>query len=426
MQDTYLIKRLKQLTPVVYIGWFSVACFYFYQYILRVAPGVLVTDLRQTFHLTAEQFSTLGAFYLYAYALCQIPLGVIVDYVGVRKTVLVSIVLCLLGSLLLAFSNTLFLLQVSRVLVGLGSASAFMCALKVVVDYLPSGKRGFLMGATLTLGTCGALVAGKPLALLTDAFGWREAIAGTTFIGVCILFFAYLYLPEPKPETLFKPHQHAMGNIMMRIIGVFKLKYVMLYALLAVGVYTPLSVLADLWGVAFLMQKYQLSRLDAASTSMMMYVGLGIGCLLLPWLSEKYHVLNRSIMFCTIGVFLIFALLLYGPLLSLWMLKGCLILLGVCCGVEMLCFTGASQYTLSHNVGTTLGIVNTLNMLGGGILQQVIGSVLDTVWSGKYDLQGVRVYDAYEYQLALSVLFGVVVICCLLCYCLPRDRQTTE
>lgn len=423
MQASHSISHVKRTTLTLYLGWATVAFFYFYQYILRVAPGILVTDLRQAFQLTAEQFSTLGAFYLYAYALFQIPLGIIVDYIGVRKAVLLSILCCLGGTLLLVYATTLGLLQISRILVGLGSACAFMCALKVVVDYLPAGKRGFLMGATLTLGTLGALVAGKPLALLADAMGWRMALCYTAFIGIGILVFAYYFLPKPQPNTLFATQENIVKSILQRIISVFKLKYVMLYALLAVGVYTPLSVLADLWGVAFLMQKYALSRVDAAETSMMMYVGLGIGCLLLPWFSEKYHLLNRSIAFCTIGVLLIFALLLYGPPLSMGWLQIALISLGICCGVEMLCFTGASNYTAVHNVGTTLGVVNTLNMLGGGLLQQGIGTVLDITWAGQMTEQGLRVYSTANYVMALSVLFAVVSICCLVCRYLPQDKN---
>ena len=82
-----------------------------------------------------------------------------------------SILLCIIGTLLLAYAENVVWLQLSRILVGIGSACAFMCSLKIVVDCLPVGKRGFLMGATLTLGTLGALIAGKPLALLTDLVG---------------------------------------------------------------------------------------------------------------------------------------------------------------------------------------------------------------------------------------------------------------
>ncbi|VVC75415.1 putative sulfoacetate transporter SauU [Aquicella siphonis] len=407
----------------VYAGWLAIALFYFYQYILRVAPGVLVTDLRQTFHLTAEQFATLGAFYLYAYSLCQIPLGIIVDYIGVRKTVIASIMLCLSGTFLLSFAPTLEVLQISRILVGIGSACAFMCSLKIVVDYLPVGKRGFLMGTTLTLGTLGAIVAGKPLASLADHVGWRPTVSYTALFGLVILLITFLFLPRPRKELLIPVSQDIVRTVSRSLIDVFKTRAIMMYSILAIGVYTPLSVLADLWGVSFIMQKYTLDRTQAAEISMMMYFGLGLGCLILPWLSEKYHFLNRSIQVCVFGVLGVFAFLLYGPVLSPLALKITLILLGIFCGVEMLCFTGASRYTHARNVGTTLGVVNTLNMLGGGVLQQLIGWVLDRLWSGRASDGGVRFYNTSEYTTALSVLLIVIIICCLMSLRLPKDSS---
>src|SRR5690606_23374433 len=123
-----------------------------------------------------------------------------VDYIGVRKTVIASIMLCLSGTFLLSFAPTLEVLQISRILVGIGSACAFMCSLKIVVDYLPVGKRGFLMGTTLTLGTLGAIVAGKPLASLADHVGWRPTVSYTALFGLVILLIAFLFLPRPRKE----------------------------------------------------------------------------------------------------------------------------------------------------------------------------------------------------------------------------------
>ncbi|MBA3662030.1 MAG: MFS transporter [Gammaproteobacteria bacterium] len=415
------LSKNKNTIYMAYLGWFIVTLFYFYQYILRVAPGVLVTDLRFAFRLTADEFATLGSYYLYAYALFQIPLGFIVDCVGVRKTVLASITLCIAGAYLFSTSQVFWTLQLSRIMVGLGSACAFMCALKLVVDSFPMGKRGFLMGATLTLGTVGALVAGKPLALLSEAVGFRQAINDVAILGLFILIITFVLLPKPKKENLIPLTKALPKHLWASLLDVFKSRPIMLYAILAVAVYTPLSVLADLWGVAFLMQKYALGRVDAAKISMMMYLGLGIGCLTLPWLSEKYHYLNRSIRLSACAVLVLFGLLLYGPILSQSMLMVLLTLLGIFCGAEMLCFTGAGQYTHTYNVGITLGVVNTLNMLGGGLLQQLIGFGLDQFWDGKVDEAGLRMYTTANYTLVLSILMIVITICCLLSLRLPKD-----
>ncbi len=396
-----------------YFAWSAAALFYFYQYILRVSPGIMVTELRQDFQMTAEQFSSLGAFYLYAYSILQIPLGILIDRIGVRRTVMGSALLCILGTVTLAMSEHLWMVQVSRILIGAGSACAFMSSLKIAADWLPQGKRGFLIGATLTLGTIGALTAGKPVVWLIDAFGWRQTVMITAILGVAILavIFMTLRLPDVKKDTKQSPSASEIAKVIWQIICNQR---IMIYAVLAVGLYTPLSVLADLWGTAFLMQKYGLNRGDAAQTSMMMYAGLAIGSLLLPWACEKWNVLDGAIKLCGLAILLTFSVILFGPNISMLSLSMLLVLLGVFCGAEMMCFTGAINYTTRENSGMTIGVVNTLNMLGGAILQQGIGYLLDAQWHGDYDAHQVRVYSTHEFVLSLSLLLAVIVGCCLI------------
>lgn len=395
------------------MAWGAAALFYLYQYILRVSPGVMVTELRQEFKMTAEQFSSLGALYLYAYSLLQIPLGIAIDRVGVRRTVLTSILLCVAGALLLAWSDNLISVQASRLLVGAGSACAFMASLKVAADWLPSGKRGFLMGATLTLGTIGALSAGKPQIFLIDSLGWRQTVIFTAGLGMLVMFIAVLLLQLPK-DTVKAASQKSFSEITATIRQIMRNRQVMIYAVLAIGVYTPLSVLADLWGTAFLMQKYGLSRADAAQTSMMMYVGLSAGSLILPWACEKWQILDQAIRVCGAAILLIFSLILFGPHFGLVSLSIVLVLLGVFCSAEMMCFTGAVHYTTPENSGMTIGVVNTLNMLGGALLQQGIGYILDAQWQGHLDEHGVRVYQTQEFVFALSLLLIVIGACCII------------
>ncbi len=396
-----------------YLAWFAAALFYYYQYILRVSPGVMVTELRAEFHMTAEQFSSLGALYLYAYSLLQIPLGILIDRIGVRRTVLGSVALCTLGTLMLAWSESLLGAQLSRICIGAGSAGAFMSALKIAADWLPEGKRGLLMGTTLTLGTIGALTAGKPLVWFIDSIGWRSTVVGTAMVGVLVLILVLvlLRLPTKRQREAPKVKWADIGKSVWQIV---RNRRVMIYAVLAIGVYTPLSVLADLWGTAFLMQKFQLTRADAAQTSMMMYFGLAIGSLLLPWLCEKWNMLDQAIKLCGFGIFIVFGFILFGPNVGIGGLTALLILLGIFCGAEMMCFTGAVRYTTPETSGMTLGVVNTLNMLGGAILQQAIGFLLDVRWSGQSDAAGVRIYQTHEFVVALSLLLVVVASCCLI------------
>ncbi len=402
-------KEERRNLVVAYFAWGWAALFFFYQYILRVAPGVMIHEIRHDFKINADQFATLGSFYLYAYALLQIPMGIIVDRIGVRRTIFGSIVLCLAGSLLLSYSQNFLTAQLSRIMVGAGSASAFMCALKIVSDRLPTGRRGLLMGATLTLGTFGALLAGKPLVYFLDDFGWRTIMIYITFLGIILLFFSLIFIPKhSKQSSPFAKKE--LTDLGQNIVSIIKNNRIMLYALLSVGLYTPLSTLGDLWGTAFLMQKFSLPHAEAAQTTMMMFIGLAAGSLIMPMICEKHNFLDRAIQLCGLGIILLFCFLLYGPIINNILLTLLLICLGFFCAAEMMCFTGALLFSNPNNSGLTVGIINTF-MLGGALLQQFIGYSLDFYWNGRLDEQGIRIYESHHFVISFSALTVIVILC---------------
>lgn len=405
-----------------YVAWGCAALFFFYQYILRVLPGVMEPVLKAEFSTTAEQFGTLGAYYLYPYALFQIPVGMIIDRVGVKNTILGSIILCLVGASILGSTQSFELAQLSRVLMGLGSACSFMGCLKVVSDNFEPGNRGILMGSTLTVGTLGALTTGEPLTLLMRAVGWRGSLFVLVAFGILIFLFT-LFLMR-SPDQSFKTRQAVKADEMWRdIVCVFKNKSVMLYAFLAIALYTPLSVIADLWGVPFLMQKYGFDRAQAANACMSMYAGLCSGSLVMSWAAEKYNRLNHTILMSSFIILGLFVIVIFGPALNYYMLILALFGLGCFCGAEMLCFTGVALHANPEKNGMTLGMANTLNMLGGAFLQHGIGIILDNLWTGKLDALGNRAYETQAYQAALSVLLVVIGICCCVAFLLPRQKK---
>ncbi|ARN84169.1 MFS transporter [Candidatus Nucleicultrix amoebiphila] len=407
-----------------YLAWFIISLFYLYQYILRVSPGIMVVELREIFKLTAEQFSSLGAIYLYAYSFLQVPLGFILDRIGVKKVIAFSIFLCLLGTLLFAFSTHVWMLQFARFLIGIGSAPAFICALKIVSDHVPLKMRGLLMGATLSLGTIGALLSGKVLVKLIDGFGWKNSLFLCVVLGLFLLLIVMIFVPSWRYREGVK--SNSLMDLTRGIGAVLKKREIVLYSLIAISVYTPLCVIADLWGTAFLMQKFSLARAEAAQITLSMYGGLTIGSLLLPWISLKWHVLKGSILVSAIGLFLALIILLYTDLLSITGLVILLTLIGILCGAEMVCFAGAAQYTSAKDSGLALGVVNTLNMLGGAMIQQIIGWYLDYKWQGNYGIDGARSYGTDELTTAFMILPIIILLSGLLTFKLPKTKKIKE
>ncbi len=92
----------------------------------------------------------------------------------------------------------------------------------------------------------------------------------------------------------------------------------------------------------------------------------------------------------------------------------------------MMCFTGALQFAKKDNSGEVLGVVNTFNMLGGALLQQLIGYILDYRWQGVYNATGQRFYNTAEFTYALSYITIVIIGCVILSYFLRYNRSPEQ
>lgn len=410
---------MKEKIPTwrAYLAWSNLALFYCYQNMLRVIPGVMETHIREALSINADSFGTLGSFYLYTYALMQIPVGLAIDRFGIRRTAMTSVFLCIIGTYIFYIADTLWMAQLSRALTGAGSVCAFMSALKIAADYLPAGRRALMMGLTLSMGAIGAITAGKPLVLFAENFSWRTAILITAALGIFVLFMIRILVPqkkEPHPDYIPSHSESLWPHLKQEFKAIASNKYITIYALLTIGLYAPLTALSDLWGTSYLVQKFNFPQADAAHIIMYLYVGLTIGCSFIPWLFEKFHRINLGIQLGTFSILACFATLLYAPFQNPLLLIALLIVIGICASTEMLCFTGALVYSNPKNSGMIIGFVNMINMIGGALLQQSIGHALDYFWSGNLSVSGIRLYHIQEYTSALTVIIVILGLCCAL------------
>jgi MFS family permease len=389
------------------LAWFSLSLFYMYQYVLRVFPSVAEQELRTDLLLSAVDFSSLGAMYLYAYGGLQIPLGAIVDRLGLKKVALVAISMCMLGACMFYWSTALWHLQLGRLLMGIGSAPVFMCSLKICADYIPAGHRGLYMGTTLTMGTLGALISGNLVVSLLESIGWRLTILTLGGLGLLIVILIMSNLPSYIKPTNQEPFNF---DILKKV---FKNKIVYIYGILGLGLFSSLTVIADLWGTAYLTKRYGVMRADAASAAMTMYIGLAIGSLVLPWYFEKKNKIFTGIKLSAIVLISLFFSFMLIPDLPFAAAKIILFLLGLFSGAIMMSFTGAALETTKETSGLTISIVNAFNMFGGAILNQMVGKLLENYWDGTL-LDGVPQYSLEMFDKSFIVVLGTLFVICLL------------
>ncbi|MFZ9416229.1 MAG: MFS transporter, partial [Alphaproteobacteria bacterium] len=165
-----------RIPPAALAAWMLAASTFLYAFLQRVSPSVMVEDLMAGFGVGGTVLGNLSAFYLYAYAALQVPLGMLFDRFGVRRLMAGSMLAAAAGSAIFAAAQAIEMAYLGRMLIGAGVACTFVGALTVTAQTMPPARFAMLAGIVQMLGMVGAIFGQAPLAALVATLGWRGAL----------------------------------------------------------------------------------------------------------------------------------------------------------------------------------------------------------------------------------------------------------
>jgi len=171
---------------------------YFLSFFFRNVNAIISKDLAGEFALTPADLGLLTSMYLLAFAAFQLPLGVLLDRYGPRRTVAALLCLAAMGAALFALGRDLAALSLGRALIGLGVSAGLMGAIKAFSLWFPLERLATLNGLYLGVGGLGALAATAPAEALVAALGWRAMFWMLSCLAALIALIVYLVVPE-KP-----------------------------------------------------------------------------------------------------------------------------------------------------------------------------------------------------------------------------------
>jgi MFS family permease len=163
---------------------------YFDRVNLSVAHAALIT----TFAISNVTFGYLSAAYNWTYALCQLPVGVVLDKFGVRRVGRVSTFLWSVASFAAAVTPNLGGFFAARLLLGIGEAPTFPSNAKAIGYWFPAKERS--SATSIFDGSAKfASAIGVPLiGMLLLKVGWRWSFAATGMVSfLYFLLFCRVY-----------------------------------------------------------------------------------------------------------------------------------------------------------------------------------------------------------------------------------------
>jgi MFS family permease len=399
--------------------WGLGAVLYCYAFFQRVAPGVMVSDLMRDFGVNAAILGNLSAFYFYAYACIQVPVGITVDRFGPRLTLAVSAALCGFGSLLLGTAETLVPAFAGRLLLGAGSGFFWVGALTLATIWFPPRRFALVTGLTMTLGMVGAFAGQAPLATAVALVGWRATMLGAAVFAAVMAGLVWLIVRD-APDGSPAPTKAAQGSLLHGLVSAMATPQTWFTGFYLMFLAAPLLAFGGLWGVPFIMEAYGLDRPAAALATSMMTLGAAVGAPSAGWISD--FIQRRRLPMIIGGVLnlLSVAAMIYLPGLPMPVVHGLLFLAGFSFGFMVLTFATSREHNLPEAKAATLGLVNMIGMSSGALFQPLIGWLLDLGWDGRIEA-GARVYSLDAYHMAFVSL---IVSCTGAIVCAALVRET--
>ncbi|MGZ5078371.1 MAG: MFS transporter [Usitatibacter sp.] len=408
-------KAVPPPASLAWLVWGMGAAFYLIAFYQRVAPAVLTRELSIDFNLSAAALGNLSAFYFYSYVAVQIPTGLLTDRWGPRKVLTLGAGLTALGTLIFALAPGVAWANAGRLFIGAAGGVAFVSMLKLASHWMPARRFAFASGVAICVGVLGATLAGAPLRAVVDAFAWRSVMVASAAATAALAVAIWLVVRDDPVERGYESYSRAgeheadvasMASHLREALG-YRNAYLMLFI---PGAFSGiLLTFAGLWGVPFLVSQYGFTIREAAAMCSAMLIGWSLSSVAWGALSERIG--RRKPLFTggLVATMILWSIVVFVPALTRPALVALLIGVSVSAGVFIINFAFVKESVPARLGGTVSGMANMGVMLGGMLMQPLVGFMLDRHWGGT-TVDGVRVYDfaAWQWGFSLMIAWGIL------------------
>ena len=368
----------------------------------RVAPGTLAGELQSAFAVSGAALGALAATYFYVYAAMQLPTGVLVDTLGPRRVLTAGGLIAGVGAILFGMAGDVVAAAVGRTLTGVGVSVAFVVALKLNAAWFDERRYATMAALTNVIGLSGALAATVPLAWLITQTSWRNVFVALGMASFAVAVLTWIFLRDHPAagvtgaavaaEPGVRWH-HGLGETLRN-------RAAWTGFWMSFGLSGSYISFVGLWGVPMLVHGYGLPLVDASYHAAVIILALALSSVGVSMLSDRTRrrrplTIAVAAAYCVVWVVWIIGV----PREWTWAM---FVLTGFCGSAFVMAWVYAKEVNRPRYAGMATSLANTGGFLAAGILQPLVGWVLDRAAGG-----GAYTLDSFRAALVVLLLFAV-------------------
>lgn len=381
----------------------------------RSANAVIAPDLMRELSISPESMGAITGVFFLVFAFMQIPAGVLLDRFGPRRVMSALLLSAVAGSLVFAAADGALGLAFGRGLMGAGCAAGLMGSMVVFARWFPQKYFATLAAVIFSVGGVGNLMATTPLAVVSEAIGWRGAFTGMAAVTVgmaAVLFFVLRDAPPGHPVTSGLPE--TPRQILAGLGHVARDKRIWLICAMQAVAYPIIMTISALWAGPYLDAVYGLDAITRGNVLLALNVAMIAGVLAYGPLDRIFDTRKWVVVTGTALTVVLLLVMAVVPHWELWQITALLVLLMALGGYQMILHAHTRSILPDRLVGRGLTFQNTAAFVGVFVMQFASGYIVGA-FQGAGD-------PALPYR-AVFAFLGLSTLVALLIYLRIEDAK---
>ena len=377
---------------------------------LRSAPAVIAPNLRSELDLSAAELSSLPAAIFLGSALMQLPVGILLDRFGSRRTIAGFMLITAAGTLGISVAQNSWFLTLALFVAGCGIAPVYMGLIVMLSRWVPRDRLAMASSIAVAVSGTGLLLSATPFAWASATIGWRDALM-IVGIGAAVLA-AIVWLvardrPPDAPAAARTPE--TLGQTIFglgRILGDRRVYGLAVVASVAVG-----SILTTraLWVGPYLNDVYDLDLIGRGNVILGLSAAWLVSSLLFGPLDRWFDTRRGVVSAGAIGMAVAFVLLAVNNSSSITLVTGLLILLGLSSAFTGPIFAHVRALFPDSHTGRAITAINLFTWCGVFAMQMVTGAIVNAFPADALGRSPLAAYQAMFGALALALLIAALI-----------------
>ncbi|WP_066627283.1 MFS transporter [Labilibacter marinus] len=397
---------------------FTAGAFFFYSFIQMT---LFSTEAMKEYFMevlslkTTTEFGNFAGTFLYGTVLLLIPIGLLLDKISVRKTVIAMIAIMVVSVFGLTFTTNVYVAMVLRFIMGIAHCVAFMAPFRLAPRWFPSRKLALVAGLLLTFAVFGGWVSGAPMLALIKTLGGETTMVINGSLGFVIFILALLFLKDFPEESSEELSQVDSISVMEGLKLAAKNKQNWLAGLYIGLLNLSVLLLGAVWGTTYLkFVNPDFSEATYTGIIGMIFIGTMIGSPICGWISDKIKSRKLAMIGGGILSLLVMFIIIFPPSNSAGLFYVLFLLLGILTAAQSIGYPVIAESNQDRVLGTANGLSAVILMGIGAIGQPLFGQLV-TQFGGGEGASAAQLQSAFQNAIwVMPIAFIVAVVCAIL------------